>query len=267
MHVNYIWQDTLTLHGNNLAVTFNGKRGRYHWLTGVTSSLWGMQIRKPQGQYHCAILHCRWIICNDVIISRKYSSIRSHPLYVRANVRVDHTIQGMGLTGHEGHLRSSDFDGILQLWGTSEVFIIGKVAHKNGPQRAPPKSTPAPSTHPFVSVVGPHLKWSHQGRERTGWWHECRRGWCPSGPVFACALCLCVLLTCETREATNHLTVPYRHKNQSAYLSTQRLRGGCMWTLYQSRQSRQVCVMRTIFLYLVSLCPLCLTVAAWIQLL
>ncbi len=50
-----------------------------------------------------------------------------------------------------------------------------------GPLLAPPISARL-----FVSVVGTHLKWSHHRHEWVGGWCGCRRGWCPSGPVFMC---------------------------------------------------------------------------------
>ncbi len=49
------------------------------------------------------------------------------------------------------------------------VFLTRKSTSEHGPWQAPPTSAPAPSAHLFVSVMGPHLKWSHRGHERAGW--------------------------------------------------------------------------------------------------
>ncbi len=59
--------------------------------------------------------------------------------------------------------------------------------------------TPAivPSTHPFVSVVGPLQVWSHHGHrrhKRVGGRREHRRGRCLSGPVFTCTFFLCIVI-------------------------------------------------------------------------
>ncbi len=72
--------------------------------------------------------------------------------------------------------------------------FTGKSTHKHGPQRAPPTSGPTPPARLFVSVVGPHLKWSYHGHDWAGRRHKRGHGRCPSGPVSVCAFsCGCLL--------------------------------------------------------------------------
>ncbi len=68
------------------------------------------------------------------------------------------------------------------------ITFTGKSVREHGL----PTSAPAPSTGPFVSVVGPHLKWSHHRHKRVGGWRECKCGRCPSGPISEYTFFLCL---------------------------------------------------------------------------
>ncbi len=76
------------------------------------------------------------------------------------------------------------------------VKLVDCMETNTWPQRAPPTSALAPSARPFVSVVGPHLKWSTLGHKRLGGQREHGVGGARRGPVSACAFsCSRVLLT------------------------------------------------------------------------
>ncbi len=64
---------------------------------------------------------------------------------------------------------------------------VSFTAREYRPQQAPPTSTPTLSTCPFMSVVGPHLQWSHHGHKRAGRRCDHGREQCPSVPRSACA--------------------------------------------------------------------------------
>ncbi len=130
-----------------------------------------------------------------------------------------------------------------------QVSYTEKSICGHGHQRVPPSSAFVPSSHLFVSVVGPLQVWSHHGHEWVGGWCGCRCSRCP---------CPCTLFrVLHHDKLLIHLTLPWCNCNVFDYSHVHSLvpRPTCLtacWTgneatMYSmARETSRMCCRRNI---------------------